>query len=71
MQNQANGPELPMGLSRALAENIQAMQFFQALSPEGKQAVISHTHQIRSRREMRDYVNSLVDHTPPYTQPLG
>ena len=50
MQNYANGPEIPMGFGMALAENMPAMEYFASLSHEQQQAVIAHTHQIRSKK---------------------
>ena len=54
-----NGPQMPMGLGMALAENTQAMQYFAALPDQKKQAVIDHTHQIQSKQEMRQFVQEL------------
>ena len=53
MTNYVNGPEIPMGLGMALAENLNAMEYFASLSPAQQQAVIERTHQIRSKQEMR------------------
>ena len=50
---------MPMGLGMALAENMQAMQYFAALPDQKKQAVIDHTHQIQSKQEMRQFVQEL------------
>lgn len=66
MQNYANGPEIPMGFGMALAENMPAMEYFSSLSHEKQQAVIAHTHQIRSKREMQAYVRSLVEQPPSF-----
>ena len=59
MTNYVNGPEIPMGLGMALAENLNAMEYFASLSPAQQQAVIERTHQIRSNQEMRSFVQSL------------
>ena len=59
MTNYVNGPEIPMGLGMALAENLNAMEYFASLSPAQQQAVIERTHQIRSKQEMRSCVQSL------------
>ncbi|WP_087302949.1 YdeI/OmpD-associated family protein [Anaerotruncus colihominis] len=59
MTNYVNGPEIPMGLGMALAENLNAMEYFASLSPAQQQAVIERTHQIRSKQEMRSFVQSL------------
>ena len=64
MTNYVNGPEIPMGLGMALAENLNAMEYFASLSPAQQQAVIERTHQIRSKQEMRSLVQSLPS-TPP------
>lgn len=59
MKNYADGPEIPMGLGMALAQDITAMNYFAALSPQEQQAIIDHTHSIQSKKEMRSYVASL------------
>ena len=45
----------------ALAMNPEAMQKFGALSEEQKQQIIAGTHAVKSRDEMRRYVDSLVN----------
>lgn len=61
MKNYANGPDIPMGLGMALAENIQSMQYFAALTEQQQRAVIDRTHQIQSKQEMQEYVRHLPD----------
>lgn len=51
--------EIPLGLGMALAQNEAAMERFAALSPEERQAVIQGAHQVRSRQEMRQYVENM------------
>ena len=53
--------EMPVGFAMALAMNPEAMQKFGALSEEQKQAIIAGTHTVKSREEMRRYVDSLVN----------
>lgn len=53
--------EMPVGFAMALAINPEAMQKFGALSEEQKQQIIAGTHTIKSRDEMRRYVDSLVN----------
>ncbi len=53
--------ELPLGLGMALAQNPKAMIYFASLPESGQKAIIEHTHQINSRREMHQYVASLAD----------
>ena len=53
--------EMPVGFAMALAMNPDAMQKFGALSEEQKQAIIAGTHTVKSREEMRRYVDSLVN----------
>ncbi len=52
--------EMPVGFAMALAMNPKAMQKFGALSEEQKQVIIAGTHAVKSRDEMRRYVNSIV-----------
>ena len=59
MPNYVNGPEIPLGLGMALAEDSHAMQAFAALPDAQKRAVIEQTHQIRSKQEMRRFVQGL------------
>lgn len=56
-----DGQDLPLGLSMALAQNTPAMQVFSNMTEEEQQEVINHTHQVSSRNEMRQYVQSLAE----------
>lgn len=58
MESLLSSNEIPIGLGMALAENVEAMEYFSSLSKEEKNRIIEHTHQIRSKREMHEYVNS-------------
>lgn len=60
--NYANNPEMPMGLGMALAQNLQAMEYFAALPSEQQQNVIEQTHGIRSKAEMQQFVQNLPVH---------
>jgi len=53
---------LPQGLGMALARNTQAMEYFSSLSDVEKEQVISRTHQIQSKEEMRSFVQGLGEH---------
>ncbi len=50
--------EMPVGLAMALAMNPDAMQKFALLSEEKKQEIISDTHNVSSKAEMRQYWES-------------
>lgn len=52
--------DIPIGLGMALAMNPAAMEVFTSLPEEKRREVIEHTHQIKSRQEMHDYVASLT-----------
>lgn len=58
-QNLAEGPEIPMGLGMALAQNLGMMERFAALPEEQKRQVIDGTHDVHSKKEMQAYVHSL------------
>lgn len=53
--------EMPVGFAMAFAMNPEAMQKFGTLSEEQKQQIIAGTHAVKSRDEMRHYVDSLVN----------
>lgn len=56
--------EMPIGFAMALAMNPDAMQTFSKLSEEQKHTIITGTHTVKSKEEMRRYVASLVHHEP-------
>ena len=60
MENFANGTDIPMGLGMALAQDIEAMNYFSRLPHERQRQIIAHTHGIDSKEEMQAYVRSLV-----------
>jgi len=60
MQNFANDQGMPLGLGMALAQNLEAMNYFSSLPKQKQQEIISHTHQIQSKSEMQSYVESLI-----------
>ena len=62
--NSSNGPELPIGFGMALAQNPNAMDVFSGLSPAERQRVLDKSRRIRSKEEMRSYVDSLVGIDP-------
>ena len=59
MANLTNGPEMPMGLGMALAQDMSYMNKFASLSAEEKRRIIERTHSIRSKEEMQVFVESL------------
>ncbi len=60
MENYANNPEIPIGLGMALAMNREAMNYFANLPAHRQQQLIEQTHSIRSKEEMRAFVQSMV-----------
>lgn len=60
-QNLANDPEMPMGLGMALSKNLEAMNRFASLPHEKQQAIIEHTHQIGSKKEMEQFVSIIAE----------
>ena len=53
------GYEVPMGLGMALAQNVEAMQVFSAMSPAQQQAIIDRTHSVNSKKEMQALVSQI------------
>lgn len=60
MENYVDGDGMPLGLGMALAKNIKAMEYFSHLPKPEQQKIIDHTHVIRSKREMQEYVDNLI-----------
>lgn len=52
--------ELPLGLSMALAQHPEAMAHFSSLTEEEQQAIIDGAHAVRSKQEMRAFVENLM-----------
>jgi hypothetical protein len=65
MNNFVDGDGIPLGFGMALAQNPDAMEKFSAMTDAQRQGVLSKAHGIRSKDEMRDYVDSLVGEMPP------
>ncbi len=60
-KNLVDGKGIPMGLGMALAQNLDAMNYFASLGDEKKKEIIDHTHQIRSKNEMQEFVSHISD----------
>jgi uncharacterized protein YdeI (YjbR/CyaY-like superfamily) len=60
-KNYMNSRVIPIGLGMALAQNIDAMNYFSSLDHGKQQQVIDQTHEIRSNSEMRQFVSHLVE----------
>ena len=58
--NFLNGDEIPLGLGMALAQNQRAMAIFSGLDESERQGIIDRTHNISSKEEMQEFVESLV-----------
>ena len=52
--------ELPLGFGMVLAQHPEAMACFAALPEAEQQAVINGAHAVRSKEEMRAYVERLM-----------
>ncbi len=52
--------EMPIGFSMALALNPEAMEKFAMMNETQKQQIIDGTHNIKSKKEMHEYVNNLT-----------
>ena len=56
-------PDIPTGFGMALMQNEKAMKIFSELSETEKKKWIEGTHKIKSRQEMRYYVNEIAHRT--------
>lgn len=59
-KNLVDGPEIPMGLGMALAQNQDAMERFAHLPQAEQQKLIEHTHEIRSKKEMKQFADQIA-----------
>lgn len=48
--------ELPLGFGIALSKNEAAMEYFSSLTPAHRREIIAHTHTLRSKEEMENFV---------------
>lgn len=51
--------ELPLSFIMNLAQNEEALRHYEAKSKAEKDKIISKTHNIKSRSEMKSFVNGL------------
>lgn len=61
MENYVDGPEMPMGLGMALAQNLVAMDRFAAMTDAQKRTIIDSTHQIQSKKDMKLFVQQIAE----------
>ncbi len=52
--------EMPVGLGMALAMNPEAMQKFASLPEKQKWEIVSGTHAVGSKKEMKQYVENII-----------
>lgn len=52
--------EMPVGLGMALAMNPEAMHKFSSLTEKQKWEVVSGTHAVGSKKEMKQYVENMM-----------
>ena len=63
-QNFVDGPDMPLGFGMALAQNPDAMDVYSGLTEEQRQQVLQKSRRVRSKTEMRSFVDSLVGIDP-------
>ena len=55
---------MPQGFGMALAQNPDAMDVYSGLTEEQRQQVLQKSRRVRSKTEMRSFVDSLVGIDP-------
>lgn len=58
ISNNKNTPIVPTGLGMALSQNVDALNYFGALSEDEQKKVINHAKNVQSKNELQDYVNN-------------
>lgn len=59
--NLVDGIEMPLGLGMALAQDVNAMDYFASLPDQKQQEIISRTHSIQSKQEMHQLVSDMMN----------
>lgn len=52
--------DLPMGFGMALMQNNAALQKYTAMDQSQQQKLLDHTHEIKSKSEMKAFVDSIA-----------
>ncbi|HBT64063.1 MAG TPA: hypothetical protein DEB10_05310 [Ruminococcaceae bacterium] len=60
-KNLVFGHGIPMGFGMALAQNAKAMDYFSSLSEDQRKSIIDGVQNVRSKQEMREYVNNMMN----------
>lgn len=55
------GNDMPIGLGMMIVQNKEIMEYFSSLSVEKQMDFIENARAIKSKEEMRNYVNSIAD----------
>ncbi len=54
--------DMPQGFSRALMQNMYAMQYFSTLPDDARQNILRRASSITSGDEMKQFVDGLIKH---------
>ena len=57
--NSGKNADLPLGLGMALMQNTDAFLYFSALEAEQQHRIIEQSKQLKSRKEMKSFVDNL------------
>lgn len=58
--NTGKNADLPLGLGMALMQNADAFLYFSALDKTQQTKIIEQSRQVKSRSEMKSFVNGLT-----------
>lgn len=58
-QNFLISGDVPLGFGMALAQNLDAMQYFGKMTKQQQQNVIDKTKSIKSKKEMKSFVDGI------------
>lgn len=62
MENKSHITELPLGFSMAMAKNPEALSSFSSMSDAEQRELIDRCHNVTSKQEMQQLVNSITDY---------
>jgi len=67
----ADGQDIPLGLSMAMAQNPLAFDYFAKLTTQQKQDIINDSKKVRTRSEMHAFTDSLAHGEIPGSTGIG
>lgn len=56
--------DMPIGVTMAFAENLDAYKYFSTLTPAQQQQIIDHAKDLHSRSDLSNYIRNIASNPP-------